>query len=246
MDGRPAGGSRAGLVELNIDLGELPDEPKELFTLATTANIACGGHAGDAASMARALSFAMARGVHVAAHPSYPDREGFGRTRLAITPFDLAASVAAQCAALQAIASRLGYPVARVKPHGALYHDAASDPAIAEAVIDGAIRGLAAPAIEIVGPPRGALLDLAVKRGLGYQREGFADRAYRPDGSLVPRSEPGAVIVDAGLCVRQAIALASSGRYETLCVHGDTKGAVAIAGAVREGLLSAGYLVRST
>ena len=232
-------------VELNIDLGELPGEPAELFALATVANIACGGHAGDRASMARAISFALTRGTRLAAHPSYPDRVGFGRSTVAMAPADLLAAVEEQCAALQAIARKLGYPVARVKPHGALYHDAAGDPAIAAAVIDGAVHGLGVPAAEltVIGPPRGALLEAALRRGARYAREGFADRAYRADGTLVPRSEPGALITDPGACARQALALASGGALETICVHGDSPGAVAIAGRVRDALAQAGVLV---
>jgi len=107
------------LVDLNIDLGELPGEPVELYGLATVVNVACGGHAGDTASMARAVSFALARGTRVAAHPSYPDREGFGRTRMELAPEDLSLAVERQCTALQAIARRLGYPAEMVKPHGA-------------------------------------------------------------------------------------------------------------------------------
>jgi 5-oxoprolinase (ATP-hydrolysing) subunit A len=229
-------------VDLNIDLGELPDEPRELYGLATVVNIACGGHAGDKASMARALSFAMARGARPAAHPSYPDRAGFGRVTVAMPAEDLSLSIEQQCAALQASARRLGYPVAIVKPHGALYHDAAADPAIAAALVDGALRGLGANDVVVVGPPRGALLAEAHRRGLGYAREGFADRAYRADQTLVPRSEPGALITELGACTRQAIALASTGTIETLCVHSDTPGAVAIAGAVREALIQNGYL----
>lgn len=243
------------LVELNVDLGELPDEPRELYALATVVNIACGGHAGDKASMARALSFAMARGVKVAAHPSYPDRQGFGRVRIAIPKEELAQRVEEQCEALQAIARRIGYPVAIVKPHGALYHDAGADPAVAGALLDGAIRGLAGLAgkdslagkeLTVVGPPEGALLAEAHARGLRYAREGFADRAYREGGRLVPRSEPGALITELGAATRQAIALASSGKIETLCVHSDTQGAVAIAGAVRDALVQNGYLAGST
>ena len=231
-------------VDLNIDLGELPGEPAELFALATVANIACGGHAGDRASMARAVSFALTRGTRLAAHPSYPDRAGFGRTSVAMAPADLAATVEEQCAALQAIARKLGYPVARVKPHGALYHDAASDPALAAAVVDGALRGLGVPAAEltVIGPPRGMLLEAALRRGARYAREGFADRAYRADGTLVPRSEPGALITDPGACGRQALSLASAGALETICVHGDSPGAVAIAGRVRDALAQAGLL----
>ena len=232
-------------VDLNIDLGELPGEPAELFGLATVANVACGGHAGDAASMARAISFAMTRGTRLAAHPSYPDRAGFGRTTLAIAPADLAASVEAQCAALQAIARKLGYPAATVKPHGALYHDAARDPALAAAVLDGAARGLGLPLAEItlVGPPRGARLAEALRRGARYAREGFADRAYQADGTLVPRSRPGALLTDPGACARQALALAHAGGLETICVHGDTPDALAIAARVRDALAQAGALL---
>jgi UPF0271 protein len=240
------------IVDLNVDLGELPDEPRELYALATVVNIACGGHAGDKASMARALSFAMARGAKVAAHPSYPDRAGFGRVRVAIEPPELAARVEEQCAALQAIAQRIGYPVAIVKPHGALYHDAAADPAVAAALLDGVIRGLGGALgdegreLTVVGPPEGALLAEAQARGLRYAREGFADRAYGQGGRLVPRSEPGALITDLGAATRQAVALASSGKVDTLCVHSDTQGAVAIAGAVRDALIQNGYLAGST
>jgi UPF0271 protein len=232
------------VVDLNIDLGELPNEPPQLFALATVANVACGGHAGDRASMARAVSFAMTRGTAIAAHPSYPDREGFGRTSMAIAPADLAASIEEQCAALQAIAKKLGYPATRVKPHGALYHDASKDAALAAAVLDGAARGLGVSAADLVviGPPRGALLEEALRRGSRYCREGFADRAYRPDGTLVPRSEAGALITDAGACARQALALAKGGALETLCVHGDTPGAVEIATMVRDALAQAGLL----
>jgi UPF0271 protein len=231
-------------LELNIDLGEKPGEPADLFGLATVANVACGGHAGDQASMARAVSFAMTRGTRVAAHPSYPDREAFGRVTMAMTAADLAASVEAQCAALQAVARKLGYPVAMVKPHGALYHDAAGDPAIAAAVLDGALHGLGVSAedLTVVGPPRGALLEAALRRGARYAREGFADRAYQADGTLVPRSAPGALVTDPGACARQALALVSAGGIETLCVHGDTPGAVAIAARVRDALAQAGAL----
>jgi 5-oxoprolinase (ATP-hydrolysing) subunit A len=237
------------IVDLNVNLGEMPEEPRELYALATVVNIACGGHAGDKASMARALSFAMARGAKVAAHPSYPDRQGFGRVRIAISLEELAQRVEEQCAALQAIAQRIGYPVTIVKPHGALYHDAGADPAVAGALLHGALRGLDSPGskeLTVVGPPEGSLLAEAHARGLRYAREGFADRAYPAGGGLVARSEPGALITDLGAATRQAIALASSGRIETLCVHSDTQGAVAIARAVRDALIQNGYLLGST
>lgn len=233
-----------GPIDLNIDLGELPDEPPELFALATTANVACGGHAGDAASMERALLRATAHGTRIAAHPSYPDRAGFGRKSLPMDAAAIGAAVEAQCAALAAIAQRLGCPLRRMKPHGALYHDAARDASIAAAVIAGAIRGFGAAAgeIVIVGPNAGSLQTEATRLGASYAREGFADRGYRPDGSLVPRSEAGALIIDPEAAARQALALARSGTIETLCVHGDTHGAVAIAARVRVALAEAGLL----
>ena len=229
-------------VDLNLDLGELPDEPDALYGLLTVANIACGGHAGDAASMARAISFTVARGARIAAHPSYPDRAGFGRARVEIDAADLAASVEAQCGALQSIARKLGFSAGIVKPHGALYHDAASDPRVAAAVALGATRGLGVAGIVVVGPPHGALKAEAQRRGLRYAREGFADRAYTEEGALVPRSSPGALITDRDAAVRQAIALAASGTVETICLHSDTPGAVELAVAVREALIHHGYL----
>jgi 5-oxoprolinase (ATP-hydrolysing) subunit A len=234
------------LVDLNVDLGELPEEPRELYALATVVNIACGGHAGDKASMARALSFAMARGTKVAAHPSYPDRKGFGRFSVSMPAEELAVAIEEQCRELQGIARRLGYNVTIVKPHGALYHDASADPRLAAALLDGAQRGLGEKALTLVGPPEGALFDETHRRGLRYAREGFADRAYREGGRLVPRSEPGALITELGAAVRQAVALTATGRIETICVHSDTPGAVAIASAVRDALLQNGYLEGKT
>jgi UPF0271 protein len=218
-------------VTLNVDLGELEGEPDELYALADVCNVACGGHAGDAASMRRAITLALRHGAAIAAHPSYPDRARFGRASVAMEGVALAATVEAQCAALGAIAREAGATVAALKPHGALYHDAAREPRIARAVLDGAARALGG--LRVVGPPTGALAAEARARGLAYAREGFADRGYRADGALVPRGEPGASIDDAEVAARQATRLASSGAYETLCVHGDGPHAVAIARAVR-------------
>jgi UPF0271 protein len=167
---------------------------------------------------------------------------------MSLEPSALAASLEEQCLALQDIARRLGYPIAAVKPHGALYHDAAKDPAIARAVLDGAVRGLgvAARELTIVGPPRGALLEASLARAATYAREGFADRGYRDDGTLIPRSEPGALHTDPEACARQALALVKAGGIETLCVHGDTPNAVAIASRVRDALAGAGALAGAT
>ncbi|MFO0589404.1 MAG: LamB/YcsF family protein [Polyangiaceae bacterium] len=228
-----------GAVTLNVDLGEMEGEPEELYRLATVVNIACGGHAGDDASMARAIDLAIANGAEIAAHPSYPDRPNFGRATMAIAPGDLGEAIAAQCAALQRIATARGAGRIRaVKLHGALYHDASRDPAIAEAVMEGAARGLGRDDVVWIGPSRGEVWTRAQARGLGYVREGFADRGTLPDGSLVPRGRPGALIEDPDRAAEQAIALAKSGDVDSLCVHSDTPGAVTIARAVRRALES--------
>ena len=231
------------IVDLNVDLGELPDEPEELYALATVVNIACGGHAGDEASMRRAVARASAGSARCMAHPSYPDRAGFGRASLAISIGELDRSLRAQCGELVRIAVGAGASVAGLKPHGALYHDAARDPALA-AIVAAAAAELGPPgsSIDLVGPPDGALAEAAAARGLRYVREGFADRGYRDDGGLIARGQPGALIDDPEMAAHQALALARSGRIQTLCVHGDTPGAVGLARAVRRALEDAGLL----
>lgn len=229
-------------VSLNIDLGELPGEADELYSLATTVNIACGGHAGDEASMERAAALAVRAGAKIVAHPAYPDREGFGRKRIDIAPRELLESVHIQCSALRRAALGAGASVISVKPHGALYHEAARDPAIAEAVIEGARAGLEVNLIEMVGSPGGALLDRARALGCRAIREGFADRGYREDGSLVPRGEPGALLANPEACAAQAVLLARTGAFETLCLHADTSGALLNARAVRRALEAEGLL----
>ena len=196
--------------------------------------IACGGHAGDAESMARVLRCCRDGGPRAGAHPSYPDREGFGRRSLAIEPATLAAAVEAQCRALDVIARGLGVRVEYVKPHGALYHDANRDPALARAVIDGAVAALGVPSV--IGPTSGALRDAAVAAGLPFLCEAFADRRLTANGTLVPRSEPGALITDPTVAVGLARFFADGGQADAICVHGDTPGALAIARAVRAAL----------
>ena len=218
---------------MNLDAGEHDDEPEALWAMFDVLNIACGGHAGDAASMARVVGWCAAEGRAIGAHPSYPDRADFGRRTVAMAPEALAATVAEQCAALAAIARGAGRAVTHVKPHGALYHDAAADPAIAHAVVTAA-AGALGNAITVIGPPRGALREAAEARGVGYASEGFADRRMRPDGGLVPRSEPGALLTDPAEAAAQARALAS--RVDTICCHADTPGALAIATAVHGAL----------
>jgi len=227
-------------IDLNADVGERNgDEP--LYGVITSANIACGGHAGDKASMREAIDLALRHGVAIGAHPSYPDRAEFGRVTTELTPEALAAEVAAQIARLAAVAAERGARIVHVKPHGALYNDAAYDAAVAAAVADGV---LAAPLdLVLVGPARSPALALWGSRGLRTSSEGFADRAYGPDGRLVPRTQPGALITDPHAAADQAVRLAAAGECDTICVHSDTPGAVAIARAVRRALEDAGYMV---
>ncbi len=222
-------------VLLNVDLGEVPGEPDLLYTYAHVANIACGGHAGDGASMRRAVQLCRARGALVGAHPSYPDPDGFGRRALAIAPEALRASVAEQCGRLAKIAGAMGADVATMKPHGALYHAATEQAALADAVVGGAADALG-PAVVVVGPARGELAAAAGRAHLVYAREGFADRATGADGKLVPRGHVGALLTDPAVCAEHARALASRGDVDTVCVHGDTPGSVSIARAVRAAL----------
>jgi 5-oxoprolinase (ATP-hydrolysing) subunit A len=218
---------------MNLDAGEHEDEPEALWALFDVLNVACGGHAGDQASMARVVGWCVASRCAIGAHPSYPDRPGFGRRTMAIEPAALAATVAEQCAALAAIARQHGRTVDYVKPHGALYHDAAAHDAIARTVVGASLDALG-DRVVVIGPPAGALREAATARGLRYASEGFADRRMRDNGSLVPRTEPGALLTDPAEAAAQARALA--GRVDTICVHADTPGALAIAGAVHRAL----------
>lgn len=219
---------------LNLDAGERDDETEELWAPCDLLSIACGGHAGDEQSMTRVVAYCARHGrPAIGAHPSYPDREGFGRRTIEIDSQALRESVAAQCAALAKVAAAHDARVRYVKPHGALYHDAARELSAASAVLIGARQSLG-PDVVVIGPPHGVLLDAALDLGLAYLREGFADRATRPDGSLVPRSEPGALIIEPAAAAARARQLA--GEVDTICVHGDTPDAIAIVRAVREAL----------
>jgi len=217
---------------LNMDLGELPDEDPRLYAHAQVAHIACGGHAGDEASMRRALEACAHHGTRAGAHPSFEDREHFGRVELRVTPEVLRAQVAAQCTRLAELGREVGVPVRSAKPHGALYHAANREPALARAVVDGVVEALGAGVL-LVGPGMGALREAAREAGLAYAREGFADRGTWEDGSLIPRGEPGAVVTDAAVAREKALRLALSGTVDTLCVHGDSPGAVELAREVR-------------
>jgi UPF0271 protein len=217
-------------IDLNADVGEGCGSDDALLEVVTSASVACGLHAGDAGTMRRTCAAAAARGVRIGAHLGYDDREGFGRRALDV-PLDLlAAQTSEQIEALAAFGA-----VVFVKPHGALYHRACSDRAVAKVIV------AAAGSLPVVGPPRSALLEAAGERGIA---EGFADRAYAADGSLVDRSRPGALL-DGQAALDQAVALATASTVDTLCVHGDTDGAVQLARAVRRALEAAGLEVRA-
>jgi 5-oxoprolinase (ATP-hydrolysing) subunit A len=206
---------------MNLDAGEREDESAELWQLFDIVTIACGGHTGDRASMERVVAGCTRQ---LGAHPSYPDREQFGRVTMAMPIAALVEAIEHQCTALARVAALTGRNVEWVKPHGALYHDAARDPASADAVVRGA-RAALGDDVGFIGTAR---------LGGTFLREGFADRAMRPDGSLVPRSEPGALITDPAAAAAQAKRLV--GQVDTICVHGDTPGALAIARAVRDAI----------
>jgi len=228
-------------VDLNIDLGELPGEPEELYALATVVNLACGGHAGDVASMKRSMALALRYGPRVAVHPSYPDREQFGRARMAIPLEMLFESLVEQVTTLSMVGAEMGVAMWGAKPHGALYHAAAEDPQLAAAMLDALVTAFP-DGLVIVGPPGGQLQNASRARKLRYAREGFADRSYDKSGRLVPRGAPDDVLVDPSTCAEQALRLAQSGDIETICVHGDNPHAVAIARAVRAALESEALL----
>jgi UPF0271 protein len=221
-------------VFLNIDAGEYADEPDALFEVAHAVSIACGGHAGDEESMDRTLTLCRRFGTAAGAHPSFADRAGFGRRVLDVGPRELREQILAQVAALAGRAEKCAVPLAHVKPHGALYHAANADDATAEAVVGGALAVL--ECFTLIGPPGGALERAARSKGLGFFREGFADRGVRGDGSLIPRGEAGALETDPTRAAKRARELARSGVVDTVCVHADTPDALAIARAVRREL----------
>jgi len=247
-------------VDLNSDLGEgfgqwsLGDD-EALLSVVTSANVACGFHAGDATIMRRVCEQAVASGVTIGAQVGYRDLSGFGRRFIDMDPDDLTQDVVYQLGALDAFARVAGSRVRYVKPHGALYnaivHHEDQAAAVVQAVLD------VDPTLPVLGLPGSVWLDLAGKAGLRTVAEAFADRAYTPQGTLVPRALPGAVLHDPELVARRCVAMATGEpvldadggslvlRPESICVHGDTDGAVDIARAVRRALAEAGVVLRS-
>jgi len=230
------------VIDVNADVGEGHDDAP-LFEIVSSVSIACGGHAGDEATMAAAIRDAKRNGVRIGAHPSYPDPDGFGRAAFAGSLHEVRRSLLEQLDRLMRVADGLRASVTHCKPHGRLYNDAAEDPVlanvIAEAIAD------RHPELRIYALAGSALVAAGHDAGLAVDEERFADRASTPDGRLVPRDAPGAVITDPARAAARAVELAraSSGRTDTICVHGDTPGALAIARAVRDALEADGFRI---
>jgi UPF0271 protein len=217
-------------MNLNSDIGEGAHEDEAILAHVDSANVACGVHAGSAMLVIATARRCASLGVEVGAHPGYDDRAGFGRVDLSISAEEIEALIAFQVASLAAVV-----PIAYVKPHGALYHRCQRDAAAADALV----RVAKKHGVGVMGQPGFGIIAAAERGGVPRYREGFADRLMLPDGSLAPRSQAGSVLNPA-LAAEQAVSLARSGRYDTICVHGDTPGAGQIAAAVRAALREAG------
>ena len=245
-------------IDLNADLGEsfgtwVLGDDAAMLALVTSANVACGFHAGDPTTLRRTCAEAVARGVVIGAQVGYRDLAGFGRRYLAMAPEDLEADVLYQIGALDGLARVAGDRVRYVKPHGALYNAIVHDEEQAAAVV-AAVRAYD-PDLPLLGLPGSAVLRLAGEAGLTTVREAFADRAYTPDATLVPRRQPDAVLHDPQQVAERVVRLVTTGEVAavdgsivsveaaTVCVHGDSPGAVAMARAVREALGRAGVTV---
>jgi 5-oxoprolinase (ATP-hydrolysing) subunit A len=246
-------------VDLNCDLGEIPADvtggkQEQLMRLITSVNIACGGHAGDEATMNATIAQAIRWNVAIGAHPGFPDKVNFGRAEMKAEPANIAEFVFEQVRALGQLAARQGSRVTHVKPHGALYNRAARDPEIAKAIARGVAQW--SREVALVGLAGSVMLDVFRASGFRAASEAFADRAYSPDGTLLPRDTPGAGIDDPVHAAAQALAIvegtvtARDGsripiRAETICIHGDAPGAADIAKAVAGALADAGVELRA-
>jgi 5-oxoprolinase (ATP-hydrolysing) subunit A len=245
-------------IDLNSDLGEAfgpwpMGQDVQLMAVISSANVACGFHAGDPRTMRSTIRLARAHGVAVGAHPGFPDLVGFGRREMQVTPQEVEDMVLYQIGALAAVARGEGVRLQHVKAHGALYNMACRDEALAEAIA----RAVVAfdPTLVLFGLPGSALIQAGLDAGLPVAAEAFADRAYLADGSLAPRSMPGSVIHDIDTVVTRAVSMvteqavvATDGtrigfEADTLCLHGDTPGAATLAHAIRRGLEDAGVAI---
>jgi 5-oxoprolinase (ATP-hydrolysing) subunit A len=249
-----AGPQARPTMDLNADMGEVPEaladgREEALMSLVTSANIACGGHAGDEATMRATLALARHLGVAAGAHPGYPDRAGFGRDAMGMTSAAVEDTVFEQVRALARVADRAGCPLVHVKPHGALYNDAARHREVGAAIA----RGVAAwsTGVVLVGLAGSVMLDVFAEHGFETIAEAFADRAYEPDGTLRSRRLAGALIDDPARAAAQALRITLEGTVvafdgreipiaaRTICVHGDTPNAARIARAVADALRAA-------
>ena len=245
-------------IDLNADVGEAVDAAgieveRALLGLVTSAHVACGGHAGDDDSMKATVMAAMAHSVRVGAHPSYPDRAGFGRTAMEIDRDELGGSLSEQLLALSRICRSAGTAVQSVKPHGALYEEVAKGGAVYETFRD-AVRDAVGDGVPMVLRSGCRAMAMVLRDGVEAYEEGFCDRTYRPDGGLVDRAAAGAVLGEPEVAAAQALSLARGAVVahdgslltlwvDTLCIHGDSPGAVAIATSVRQVLADAGIEV---
>ncbi len=246
-------------IDLNADMGEYANQAERLTEaaltpLVTSCSIACGGHAGDEETMLITARRAKAHGLNVGAHPSYPDRENFGRRSLRIATTTLAHALGKQIAVLKQVLDAESISLSHLKPHGALYNDAAKSPVLARIIVKAAKN--AGGNVVLFGPPHSALEREAAEAGVPFAAEGFVDRLYRQDGSLTPRSEPGAIIEEIAARAEQALAIARGEPVNaadgtlvvpaaTLCIHSDSPGAVETAKAVREALDAAGVVIKA-
>jgi UPF0271 protein len=230
-------------IDLNADVGEGCGQDAQLMRCITSANVACGLHAGDSAVMRDTVLLAREHGVAVGAHPGFADREHFGRRDLQLPPREIEDLVARQIDALSTIAAHAGMRLQHVKPHGALFNIAVRDRRVADAIA----RAVAAadPSLILFGLPQSELVAAGSGAGLRTAREAFADRAYRADGTLVPRTEPGAVIDDPADVLDRVIGMARDPNVDTICVHGDTPGAADLAARIRQTLEAANIEVKS-
>lgn len=232
------------VVDLNADLGEGCGSDAALLQLVSSANIACGSHAGDAQTMRDCVREALKNGVAIGAHPSFPDRENFGRTAMHLPPETVYAHMLYQIGALQAIARAEGGQLCHVKPHGMLYNQAAKEVALADAIARAVYS--VDPGLILVGLAGSELIRSAERHGLVAREEVFADRGYQADGSLVPRTEPGALIAKEEQALAQTLEMVQHGRVksvtgewaqvraQTVCLHGDGEHALAFARRLRE------------
>jgi UPF0271 protein len=239
-------------VDLNADVGEGMDDA-ELMPYVTSANVACGMHAGDPVTMDQTVELALSRGVRVGAHPGYPDRENFGRVAIEMAADEIENLVVYQVSALEGFVRSRGSRLTHVKPHGALYHSGAEFPDVARAIAEGVRR--VGTELVLVGASASMLVGAGREAGLPVAEEAFADRRYRSDGTLVPRGRPGALITDPDEAAEQAVQLARDGvvvaddssrisvRADTICLHGDTPGAAEIARRIHERFRSAGIRI---